>query len=230
MENNENLEQEVVETEVTEPEKDTASEKVEQLTKALNEERSKRKSLEQQIKEDKREEEEEIKSAEESIRNVLKNSKSEFSDETIEDLMNAFGKAQAKNQVKAAKRETEREIMELKRDSTYRDVEEHGEEIRKLMKKTGLSAEQAYWAVVGKDKFSSVEDKKATEEAEKQSKERASQGFVDGASAGSEKKPTYSSRETEIAHTIGKTAEEVKERSGAVSLSQILAANEKYKK
>ena len=226
MEENENLEQEVVETTQSD---EGASEKIEQLTKALNEERGKRKSLEQKIKDSQKEEEEEIKSAEDEIRNILKNSKSDFSDETVEDLMNAFGKAQAKNQVKAAKKEAEREIMELKRDSKYRDVEEYGDEVRKLMK-TGLSAKQAYWAAVGENKFSSVEDKKATEDAEKQNKERASQGFVDGVPAKSEKKPTFSSKEVEIARAIGMTAEEVKERSGGLSIDQILAANQKYKK
>ena len=223
MEENENLNEEVVE-------KDEKDEKVEQLTKALNEERGKRKSLEQKIKDTQKEDEEDIKNAEEEIRNILKNSKSDFSDETIEDLMNAFGKSQAKTQVKNAKKEIERDIMELKRDSTYRDVEEYGDDIRSLMKKTGLSAEQAYWAIVGKDKFSAVDSKKATEDAEKQNKDRASQGYVGGAEVGGDRKPTYSSHETEIAQLTGRTAEEIKMRSGALTISQIKAANEKFKK
>ena len=223
MEEKENLSEETVE-------KDEKDEKVEQLTKALNEERGKRKSLEQKMKDEQKEDEEDIKNAEDAIRDILKNSKSDFSDETIEDLMNAFGKSQAKSQVKNAKKEIERDIMELKRDSTYRDVEEYGEDIRKLMKKTGLSAEQAYWAIVGKNKFSNVDSKKATEDAEKQSKERASQGYVGGAEKGGDKKPTYSSHVTEIAQATGKTAAEISERTGALSLTQILEANQKYKK
>lgn len=216
MEENENL---------AEQEKDTTAEKIEQLTKALNEERGKRKSLEQKIKDSEKEDEADIKDAEEEIRSVLKNSKSDFSDETIEDLMNAFGKTQAKNQVKAVKKEIEREIMELKRDSTYRDADEYGDDIRKLMKK-GLSAEQAYWAVTGKDKLNSASSKDTKEE----DKERAAEGYVGGAEVGGDKKPTYSSYETEIAHQIGRTAEEVKMRSGALTISQIKAANEKFKK
>ena len=198
--------------------------KVEQLTKALNEERSKRKSLEQKLKDNQKEEDEEIKLAEDEIRNRLKNSKSDFSDETIDDLMEAFGKAQAKSQVKAAKKEIEREIMELKRDETYRDVEEYGDDIRKLMKDKGLSAKEAYWARLGENKFSNVATK------EEDNKERASQGYVDGAPAATEKQPKYSSKEVEIARAIGKTSEEVKERMGAMSIDQILAANQKFKK
>lgn len=220
MENNENLAEQ----------KDETAEKLEQLTKALNEERGKRKDLEKKIKDSEKDDEDEIKIAEDEIRNALKNSKSDFSDETIEDLMNAFGKTQAKNQVKAAKRETEREIMELKKDSMYLDIEEHGTEIRKLMKKTGLSAEDAYWAICGKNKFSSADGKKADKETEQKEKERAAEGYVGGAEIGGDKKPTYSSHETEIAQATGKTAAEVKERSGALTISQIRAANEKFKK
>lgn len=208
---------------------DDVAEKVEQLTKALNEERGKRKSLEQKIKDSEKEDEEDIKNAEEEIRAVLKNSKSDFSDETIDDLMNAFGKTQAKNQVKAAKKEIEREIMELKRDSTYRDVEEYGDEVRKLMKK-GLSAEQAYWAVAGKDKKNAASEEATKEEEEKKNHERAREGYVGGAEVGGDRKPTYSSYETEIARMTGRTAEEVKMRSGALTISQIKAANEKFKK
>ena len=202
------------------------NDKVEQLTKALNEERGKRKSLEQKLKDSQKEEEEEIKNAEEEIREKLKNSESGFSDETINDLMEAFGKTQAKSQVKAAKKEIEREIMELKRDSTYRDVEEYGDDIRKIMKKTGLSAEEAYWTVAGKKKFS----EKGTEEDKKDTKDRASQGYVGGTEVGGDRKPTYSSHETEIAQLSGRTAEEIKARSGALTISQIKAANEKFKK
>ena len=201
-------------------------EKVEQLQKALNEERSKRKTLEQKLKDNQKEEEEEIKLAEDEIRNRLKNSKSDFSDETVDDLMEAFGKAQAKAQVKAQKKEIERELMELKRDPVYRDADEHNDEIRKLMKQNGLSAKEAYWACAGENKFSSAGEKPA----DKETKDRAEQGYVDGAEQGGDKKPSFSSKEVEIARTIGRTAEEVKERSGSLSIDEILAANQKFKK
>ena len=212
---------------------DARDEQIEQLKRALNAERSEKKNLKKQLQDLSKEEEEEIKLAEEDIRKKLKNGKSELNDDVIEDLMNTFGKAQAKNQVKSARKETEREIMELKRNPLYMDIEEYGADIRKLMK-SGLTAEQAYWAVAGATKYSSKEAQKKAEaeaEATKQlNKERASQGFVDTVSAGEEKKPTYSEKEKMISRATGVSEEEVKARSGAMSIGQILEANRKFKR
>ncbi len=212
---------------------DARDEQIEQLRKALNAERTEKKNLKKQLQNLSKEEEEEIKLAEEDIRKKLKNGKSELNDDVIEDLMNTFGKAQAKNQVKSARKETEREIMELKRNPLYMDIEEYGADIRKLMK-SGLTAEQAYWAVAGANKYSSKEAQKKAEaetEANKQlNKERASQGFVDVVPAGEEKKPTYSEREKAISRATGVSEEEIKVRTGAMDINQILEANRKFKR
>lgn len=227
---NESMNEEEVTNEVA---PDARDEQIEQLKKALNAERAEKKTLKKQLQDLSKEEEEEIQRAEEDIRKKLKNGKSELNDDVIEDLMNTFGKAQAKNQVKSARKETEREIMELKRNPLYMDIEEYGVDIRKLMK-SGLTAEQAYWAVAGATKYSSkkTEEKTAEEqETNKQlNKERASQGYVNVTTAGEEKKPSYSEKEKAISRATGVSEEEVKVRSGALDINQILEANRKFKR
>ena len=225
-----NTTEEVVE--VVEKEVDVAS-----LQKSLNWERGQRKSLEKELKALKEakaaDDEEDIKAAEESIRTKLKNSKSGLADDVIEDLMDTFGKSQAKSEVAQAKREVERELMEMKRNPLYMDVEEYGKEIRQLMKK-GLTAEQAYWAVAGEAKLTktteSTKEKVQKEEAQKLNKERAEQGFVDTVSVGAEKMPTYTEQERYIASMTGMSVEEVRDRAKATTMEEIQKLNAKYKK
>ena len=93
---NESMNEEEVTNEVA---PDARDEQIEQLKKALNAERAEKKTLKKQLQDLSKEEEEEIQRAEEDIRKKLKNGKSELNDDVIEDLMNTFGKAQAKNQV-----------------------------------------------------------------------------------------------------------------------------------
>lgn len=207
--------------------------KIVQLQKALNAERTLRKKYEKQMSEDKATEEAEIKVAEDDIRKRLKEGKSDLSDDVVEDLMNTFGKTLAKNEVKNARREVEREILELKRNPMYIDADEHGKEIRDLMKK-GLTAEEAYWAVAGSGKLTAEMNKRTNaEEAEEKAKanrERASQGFVNGVNIGNETKPTYTEKERAIASATGMSAEEVKARNSSYTIDAILANNEKFKK
>lgn len=209
------------------------SEKLAQLQKALNEERSLRKKAEKLLQ-DNSADEEEIKQAEASIRAKLKNGKSELSDDVVDDLMNTFGKAQARNQVKASKSELEREIMELKRDSTYMDIEDYGKDIRDLVKKSGLSVEQAYWAIAGANKFSNIAtqskadaDKKERQES---NKARAKEGYVDNVPGAEETKPSYTEKEKFISAFTNMSLEEVKARSNSFSIDDILANNQKFKK
>lgn len=207
--------------------------KIAQLTKALNAERTLRKKYEKQMLEDKATEEAEIKLAEDDIRKRLKEGKSDLSDDVVDDLMNTFGKTLAKNEVKNARREVEREILELKRNPMYIDADEHGKEIRKLMKE-GLSAEQAYWATVGSSKLTAEMNKQANaseaEEKARMNKERANQGYVSGVSVGNEAKPTYTEKERAIASATGMSAEEVKARNSSFTIDSILANNQKFKK
>lgn len=209
---------------------------MEELKKSLNWERGQRKNLEKELKELKEsrlaEDEEDIKQAEADIRAKFKNTKSGLSDDVIDDLMEVFGKTQAKTEVQNARRQVEKEILELQRNPLYIDVEEHGKEIRQLMKK-GLTAEQAYWAIAGANKLTqTTQDSKEKEEKNKEqklNKERAEQGFVDSVPAGDDKMPTYTEKERYIAKETGMSTEEVRARSKATTLSEIQALNAKFK-
>lgn len=203
------------------------------LQSALNYERSERKRLSKELSA-KEDDTEEIKKAEEKIRASLKSGKSDLSDDVIDDLMKTFGSAQATAQVKTAKQNIEKDIMELKRNPIYMDIEDCGSEVRNLMK-NGLSAEQAYWAVKGAEKYSNSkaqeeEEIKAKEEQEK-NKERAQEGYIKTGVTGNEPKEQYSAKERAIADTLGISPEEAKARTKPeLSIDEILGMNKKFKK
>lgn len=197
--------------------------KVKDLESSLNYERSARKRAESELASFKRSQadEDEVNKTVNEMRAKLKNGNSELSDEVIEDFVNVFGKAQAEESVKTKKQNIERDILELRRE--YMNVEERGEEVRDLMKK-GLTAKQAYWAVFGGE-VSIPETKDEVEE------ERKKEGYVETKPAGEEKRDTYSSRERTIADVVGKSPEEVRERSkNIMSIDSILNIKKKFKK
>ena len=160
------------------------------------------------------------------MRATLKEGKSDLSDDVIDDLMKTFGSAQAAAQVKNEKQNIEKEIIELKRNPIYMDVEECGAEIRKLMK-TGLSAEQAYWATKGAEK----EKEEKAEQEKALNKERAQEGYVTAKPTGAQDKEQYTAKERAIADTLEISPEEVKARSKqSFGINEILSMNKKFKK
>ena len=212
---------------------ETLKQEVANLKGALNYERSERKRLSKELS-SKEDDSEDIKKAEAEMRAKLKEGKSQLSDETIDDLMATFGTAQATAQVRNAKQNIEKEILELKRNPTYMNIEEYGSEIRTMMKK-GLSAEQAYWAVAGAEKYSNSKAQEEKEEKEEQNKavtkERTNEGFVNTKPAGEQEKEQYSAKERAIADKLNISAEEAKARSKqSFSISEILEMNKKYRK
>ena len=214
-------------------EKDIQKE-LENMKASLNYERSERKRLAKELSALKEDDSKEIKDEEDRIRAKLKNGKSDLSDDVVDDLMESIGKDQAKANVRNAKQSIEREIMELKRNETYMDVDEYGNEVRELMKK-GLSAEQAYWAVAGSNKYSNsranAEEEEEKEQKKKETKERVSEGFVDTKTSGDTKKQEYTARERAIADKMGISAEEAHARSKqSFSIDEIVAMNKKFKK
>ncbi len=203
------------------------------LKSALNYERSERKRLSKELS-SREDDSEEIKKAENEIRAKLKSGKSNLNDDVVEDLMATFGKAQAVSQVKNAKQNIEKEIMELQRNPMYMDIAEHSGDIRNLVK-NGLTVEQAYWALAGADKFSNskAQEKKEEEDGQKKAlnKERAGEGHVNTTPAGTQKEEQYNEKERTIADRLGITPEEAKVRSKkSFSIEDILEANEKFKK
>lgn len=217
-----------LEKKTTETAENSTQKKLEDLEKSLNFERSKRKELERKLASKAEDDTEDIKKEEQRIRESLKNGKSDFSDETIDDIMNAFGKSQAEMQVKTRKQNIEREILELQRDPMYMDVEEYKEDIRKLVSQNGLTVEQAYWAVAGRNKANLD-----TEEKEDKSlnKARVKEGYIDREPAGKDEKPTYTAKERAIANTLNISPEEAKARGkNTFSLEEILKMEKKFKK
>lgn len=201
---------------------------------SLNYERSERKRLEKELKASKEDDSKAIADEEARIRAKLKNGKSSLDDDVIDDIMGAIGKEQAKANVRSAKASIESQIMELKRNPEYMDVEEYGDEIRAMIK-NGLSAEQAYWAVAGANKYSNSKTNSTKEEEkeqhQKETKERANQGYVDTKPAGEEKKEQYSARERAMAQILGKSVEEVHARNkNVLTLNEIVDTNKKFKK
>lgn len=203
------------------------------LKSALNYERSERKRLSKELS-SREDDSEEIKKAENEIRAKLKSGKSGLGDDAIEDLMAVFGKAQATAQVRNARQNIDKEILELKRDPTYIDIEDYSADIRNLVK-NGLTVKQAYWTLAGEDKFSNSKAQKQKEEEDNQkkalNKERAEQGYVNTKPASETNKEQYSAKERAMADSLGITPEEAKARSkSSFSLSEILSTNEKFKK
>lgn len=210
---------------------DARDEKIASLEKALNAVRRENKELKNKQKENE-DDEAEAKIIEENIRAKLKNGKSELTDEVIDDLMNTFGKSLAKNEARTARKEVEKEIMELKR--TYMDAEEYGKEIRALMKNNGLTAEQAYWVVAGANKVTEASKKKETEDKEEESQnlnaERAKQGYINTSAVPKGKEMSYSEKDKAVAKFSNMSLEEASQRGKAFTLDEILELNAKYKK
>lgn len=209
-------------------------EKLNKIEASLNYERSERKRLEKELKASKEDDSKAIADEEARIRASLKNGKSSLDDDVIDDIMASIGKEQAKQNVRSAKQSIEREIMELKRNQEYMDVEEYGDEVRELMR-NGLSAERAYWAVAGASKYSNSKANSAKEaekeQHKKETKERAEQGYVNSNPAGEDKKEQYTARERAIANTTGKSVEEVHARSkSSLTLDEIMSFKNKFKK
>lgn len=204
------------------------------LQNALNYERSERKRLSKELSAKDDDTDEEIKKAEAQIRASLKSGKSDLSDDVIDDLMKTFGSAQATAQVKNEKQSIEKAIMELKRNPIYMDIEDSGSEVRKLMK-NGLSAEQAYWAVKGAEKYSNskaqTEAQAKAEEDQKNNKERAKEGYIPTTLVGENQQEQYTAKERAIADTLGISPEEAKARTKQkLSIDEILGMNKKFKK
>ncbi len=211
--------------------KDEKDELIASLKKSLYNERKEKKQWEK-IAKSKEYHDEELKREEQGIREKLKKSKSEFSDDTIDDLMEIFGKEQARNNIDRKERKVESEILELQRNPMYIDVDDYVDEMRPLMKK-GLTAEQAYWAINGKNKLDSEVSKKTTqkekEDKQKETKERANEAFVNDIPAGKSKQESYTEKERRIAKVNNISLEEARARSSAFTLDAILEANKKFK-
>ena len=203
---------------------------------ALDSERAKRKQAERELKElkAKLEEEKQAKENENVISKERENYKKKMlegdliDEETADKLLDVFGediiKGKIASQKLARQDEFEKELSNLKRDEMFMDADAYKPQIREFMDK-GLSAEEAYFASVGKSRFSQMKKDLEVEIEQKilNTKKKADSIDVGVAEAkGEMHKGSYTKREQEIARETGLTVEEVHKRSKMDSLDDFL--------
>ena len=93
-----------------------------------------------------------------------------------------------------------------------------------FMKKTGVDIETAYFAVAGKNKFTknSKEIESAIEQKLLAKRKRAEKGYVDNTTATQDEREKYTEKEKNYAKLLGLDTKDVRARSNASSLDEIL--------
>lgn len=228
---NEAEEEEVVEEKGPdeEPKKDNR-------TQALSAERARRKAAERELKElkAKLEADELAKTNEDKIskeREAYKKKmlEGDLVDEEVADkLLDVFGddiiKTKIANQARAEAEDFDRELSELKKDDLFMDADVYKPQIKELMKK-GLTMEEAYFASVGKSRFTQMKKDMEVELEQKllnnsDKADKIDVGHVE--EKGVAKKGKYTKREQEIANETGLSVQDVKKRSGMFELEDML--------
>ncbi len=194
--------------------------------KALTAERARRKNAERELRELKAqiEAEKNAKSQEEQIskeREAYKKKMLEgdlVDEDVAEKLLDVFGDDIIKNKLITQAREEaenfDKELAELKKDDLFMDADVYKPQIKELMGK-GLSMEEAYFASVGKSRFSQMKKDMEVELEQKLLNNDKKADEVDIGHAeekGVIKRGKYTKREQEIARETGLTVEEVHKR------------------
>ena len=194
--------------------------------KALTAERTRRKNAERELRELKAqiEAEKNAKSQEEQIskeREAYKKKMLEgdlVDEDVAEKLLDVFGDDIIKNKIITQAREEaenfDKELAELKKDDLFMDADVYKPQIKELMGK-GLSMEEAYFASVGKSRFSQMKKDMEVELEQKLLNNDKKADEVDVGHAeekGAIKHGKYTKREQEIARETGLTVEEVHKR------------------
>jgi len=203
---------------------------------ALDAERARRKQAERELKELKskldaekqaKEDEERTKSEREAYKKKLL-AKDNIDEEVADTILDALGEDLIKTKLANERRQKEEDfdkvIADLKTEDMFMDADVYKPQIKELMSK-GLSAEEAYFASVGKSKFSQMKKDLEVEIEQKilNTKEKAENIDVGVAeSKGEVHKGSYTKREQEIARETGLTVEEVHKRSKMDSLEDFL--------
>ena len=225
------------ETDETEPDEEKVEEKPkDNRTKALTAERARRKEAERKLKEleakldaEKVAKENEDRISKEREAYKKKMLEGDLVDEEVADkLLDVFGediiKTKIANQARAEAEDFDKELSELKKDDLFMDADVYKPQIKELMNK-GLSMEEAYFASVGKTRFSQMKKDMEVEIEQKllNNNEKTSKIDVGHAEAKSEvKKGKYTKREQEIANETGLSVQDVKKRSGMFELEDML--------
>ena len=218
-------EEEVEEVEEEEVKEDTKDEK-DSKVQALDSERARRKAAEKELKElrakleqekNKEEDEKAFNSKREDLRKKLLE-KDVMDEEVADTILSALGDDLIKTSI-ASERKTKEEnfdraLSELKQDEMFMDADTYKPQIRELMDK-GLSIEEAYFASVGKSRFSQMKKDLEVELEQKLLNNGDKADKIDIGHAeekGAIKRGKYTKREQEIARETGLTVEEVHKR------------------
>lgn len=223
------------EEEVEEEEKPTPSAK-DNKTKALDAERARRKQAEKELKELKEKlnaeqlaKDNEDKIAKEREAYKKKMLEGDLVDEDVaEKLLEVFGddiiKSKIANQTRLEEENFDKQLSELKKDELFMDADVYKPQIKELMSK-GLSMEEAYFASVGKARFTMMKKDLQTEIEQKllNNSNKASKIDVGHPEADKSevKKGKYTKREQEIARETGLNVSEVRKRSTMVSIEDM---------
>ena len=239
----ENEEEEEVTEEENEPDEEVNTEEDTTQTttkgdkgKALAAERARRKEAEKKLREleakinaDEIAKENEDKIAKEREAYKKKMLEGDLVDEEVADkLLEVFGddiiKTKIANQQRAEAESFDKQLSDLKKDELFMDADVYKPQIKSLMEK-GLSMEEAYFASVGKARFSQMKKNLETEIEQKllNNSNKASNIDVGHIEAKSEvKKGKYTKREQEIARETGLSVQEVHKRAGITELDKML--------
>lgn len=213
------------EVEEEEPAEEEAPKK-DSIHQALDSERSRRKQAEKELKElrakldqEKAEKDEAELMSKEREEYKKKMLEGDLVDEDVaEKLLDVFGEDLIKTKIANNKRTEEesfeKEFNELKQDELFMDADTYKSKIRELTGK-GLTMEEAYFASVGKGRFTQMKKDMEVELEQKllNNEKKADKVDVGHAEAKSEPKGVrYTKREREIARETGLDVSEVHKR------------------
>ncbi len=229
------------ETQVDEPvesqeeEPDEEPKKKDWQHQALDAERSRRKAAEKELKElkakleaEKNAKTQEDRVAKEREAYKAKMLEGDLVDEEVADkLLDVFGDDIIKNKIVTEERlkaeDFEKQLSEIKKDELLIDADVYKTQIKQLMDK-GLSMEEAYFASVGKSRFTSMKKDMEVELEQKllnndRKAEEIDVGHAEEKGTARERK--YTKREQEIARETGLPVAEVHKRSGMFSIEDL---------
>lgn len=226
-------EEDVTENQEEEPDEET--QKKDWKHQALDAERSRRKAAERELKElkAKLEADKEVKNQEDRVAKEREAYKAKMlegdlvDEEVADKLLDVFGddiiKNKIANQARLEAEDFEKQLSDLKKDELFMDADSYKPQIKQLMDK-GLSMEEAYFASVGKSRFTQMKKDMEVELEQKLLNNNKKAEEIDVGHAeekGVAKERKYTKREQEIARETGLSVAEVHKRSGMFSIEDL---------
>lgn len=231
----EEVEEKVPEEEAEQPDEEVQEKPKDNKSQALTAERARRKAAEKELKElkAKLDAEKLAKTQEDRVAKEREAYKKKIlegdlvDEEVAEKLLDVFGDDIIKNKIATQTRleaeDFEQKLSELKKDELFMDADVYKPQIKELMDK-GLSMEEAYFASVGKSRFTQMRKDMEVELEQKLLNNNRKADEIDIGHAeekGAIKRGSYTKREQEIAKETGLPVAEVHKRSGMFSIEDL---------